>query len=286
MKEGRKSVSARMWIYRSFVLPINVFDFTVSRHRDGPDEFLQSFSGTLMADCWSGFQKIEMRTDARIQRGACWTHARRKVLDGTGSHPQQATVLLALIGQLYDIEGRAKPFSFDDRLAMRQRESVPVLARIREYLDSDAMARVLPKSVFAEALNYLRNHWDALNVFVQDGRTPIDNNDAEQMMKQIAVGRKNWLFLGSVEAGNRAAILYTIVSTALRNDLDVRAYVKDVLDQLLAGSTDFHSLRADVWKGHHPEHVRTYRADERRDAADRQRFRRASRRLAGATPAC
>jgi transposase len=236
-KEGRKSISARMWAYRSFVLPINVFDFTVSRHRDGPDEVLKSFTGKLMADCWSGFQKIELRTDARIERAACWTHARRKVLEGCSSHPQQATVLLALIQQLYDIEERAKTFSYDDRRALRT-----------------------------------------------DGRMPIDNNDVEQLMKQIAVGRKNWLFVGSVEAGNRAAILQTIVSTALRNDLDVWAYVKHVLDQLLAGSTDFHSLRADVWKESHPEHIRTYRADERRDAADRQRFRRAGRRLAGHTP--
>jgi len=278
-KEGRKSIMARMWAYRSFVLPINVFDFTVSRHRDGPDEVLKSFTGKLMADCWSGFQKIELRTDARIERAACWTHARRKVLEGCSSHPQQATVLLAWIQQLYDIEDRAKTFSYDDRRALRERESRPVLGRIREYLDSDAVRRVLPKSVFAEAVNYLRNHWQALNLYVTDGRMPIDNNDVEQLMKQIAVGRKNWLFVGSVEAGNRAAILQTIVSTALRNDLDVWAYVKDVLDQLLAGSVDYHSLRADVWKELHPEHIRTYRADERRDAADRQRFRRASRRL-------
>jgi transposase len=286
-KEGRKSISARMWAYRSFVLPINVFDFTVSRHRDGPDEVLKSFTGKLMADCWSGFQKIELRTDARIERAACWTHARRKVLEGCSSHPQQATILLASIQQLYDIEERAKTFSYDDRHALRERESRPVLDRIREYLDSDAVRRVLPKSVFAEAVNYLRNHWQALNLYVTDGRMPIDNNDVEQLMKQIAVGRKNWLFVGSVEAGNRAAILQTIVSTALRNDLDVWAYVKDVLDQLLAGSADYHSLRADVWKELHPEHIRTYRADERRDAADRQRFRRASRRLhdrAGSQP--
>ena len=278
-KEGRTSISARMWAYRSFVLPINVFDFTVSRHRDGPDEFLQSFSGNLMADCWSGFQKIELRTDARIERGACWSHARRKVLEGCSSHPQQATVLLALIQQLYDIEDRAKVLSFDDRGTLRERESRAVLGRIREYLGSAAFSRVLPKSVFAEALGYLRNHWDALNLYVTDGRMPIDNNDVEQLMKQIAVGRKNWLFIGSLEAGARTAILQTIVSTALRNDLDVRAYVKDVLDQLLTGSTDYHSLRPDVWKGSHPNDVRTYRADERRDAADRQRFRRASRRL-------
>ncbi len=282
-KEGRKSISARMWAYRSFVLPINVFDFTVSRHRDGPDDVLQSFTGKLMADCWSGFQKIELRTDARIERGACWTHGRRKILEGCSSHPQQATVLLAWIQQLYDIEERAKTLSYDERRALRERESRPVLGRIREYVDSEALARVLPKSVFAEALNYLRNHWEALNLYVTDGRMPIDNNDVEQLMKQIAVGRKNWLFFGSVEAGNRAAILYTIVSTALRNDLDVWAYLKDVLDQLLAGSTDYYSMRPDVWKQSHPEHVRTYRVDARRDAADRQRFRRATRRLAATT---
>ena len=97
-------------------------------------------------------------------------------------------------------------------------------------------------------------------------------------MKQVAVGRKNWLFLGSLEAGRRAATLLTLISTALRNDLDVVAYLKDVLDQLLAGSTDYESLRPDVWKKAHPEAVRTYRADERRDAADLRRQRRARRR--------
>jgi transposase len=277
--EGRPSVTARMWAYRSFDRPVNVFDFTVSRHRDGPDEFLKDYTGLLLADCWSGFQKIELRSAARIQRAACWAHARRKVFDGRSSHPQQATVLLAMIRELYDIEDRGKRFSPAERLALRQRESRPVLDRLRAALDSLAFACVLPKSVFAEALGYLRNHWSALNVFLTDGRLPIDNNDVEQLMKQVALGRKNWLFLGSVEAGIRAATLLTIVSTAVRNDLDVWAYVKDVLDQLLAGSTDYESLRADVWKRSHPEAIRRYRADERRDQADRRQLRRARRRL-------
>ena len=98
-------------------------------------------------------------------------------------------------------------------------------------------------------------------------------------MKQIALGRKNWLFVGSLAGGQRAALLMTIVSSAIRNDLDVTAYLKDVLDQLLAGSTDYVSLCPHVWKLAHPEAIRTYRVDERRDAADRQRVRRARRRL-------
>lgn len=278
-EQDRPSISARMWAYRPFDLLVNVFDFTISRHRDGPDEVLENYAGVLMGDCWSGFQKIELRSDARIHRAACWAHARRKVFEGRSSHPQQASVILAMMRELYDIEDRGKPLSPEERLALRQRESVPVLARIRAFLDSDALTRVLPKSVFAEALGYMRNHWDALNVYVSDGRMPIDNNDVEQLMKQVAIGRKNWMFLGSVEAGVRAATLMTIISTALRNDLDVWAYVKDLLDQLLAGCTDYESLRADVWKQSHPEAVRQYRTDERRDQADRKQFHRAQRRL-------
>ena len=98
-------------------------------------------------------------------------------------------------------------------------------------------------------------------------------------MKQIALGRKNWLFVGSVAGGERAATLMTIVSSAIRNDLDVAAYLKDVLDQLLAGSTDYASLCPHVWKLAHPEAIRAYRVDERRNAADRKRVRRARRRL-------
>ena len=277
---GRKSIDARMWAYRPFELPVNVFDFTVSRHRDGPDELLADYTGSLMADCWSGFQKIELRSDARIVRGACWSHARRKVFEARDNAPQQASVLLAMIRELFDIEDRGKPLSAEERRALRERESRDVLARIRAYLDSAALVRVLPKSVFGEALSYLRNHWEALNVYVTDGRMPIDSNEVEQLMKQVAIGRKNWLFLGSLEAGHRAATLLTIISTALRNDLDVWAYLKDVLDQLLGGSTDYHSMRADVWKLSHPEFIRTYRVDERRDAADRRQHRRAARRLA------
>lgn len=279
LREGRPSVTAHMWAYRPFDLPVNIFDFTVSRHRDGPDEVLADYDGSLMADCWSGFQKIELRSRARIVRAACWAHARRKVLEGRSSHPQQASVLLAMIRELYDIEERAKLFTPEGRAALRHSASRPVLERIRTALNGDARVPVLPKSVFAEAVSYIRNHWDALNVFVRNGRLPIDNNDVEQLMKQVALGRKNWLFVGSVEAGARAATLLTIVSTAVRNDLDVWAYVKDVLDRLLQGSTDYESLRADVWKQSHPEAVRQYRADERRDQADRQRFRRARRRL-------
>jgi transposase len=284
--EGRKSVSGRMWAYRSLVVPINVFDFTVSRHRDGPDDFLVAggFVGKLLADCYSGYQGITLRSDARIVRAACNAHARRKIFDTRESYPLLSSQFLAMYQELYDIEDRAKRLSVCEREELRDREARPVWKRMRELLDSPAASGVLPKEKFAEALGYLRNQWDALVVYLGDGRLPIDNNETEQLMKQVAIGRKNWLFLGSVAAGERMAHLLTLVSSALRNDLDVWAYLKDVLDRLLAGSTDYASLRPDRWAASHPKHIRTYRADERRDRAAVKHYRRALRHATKGNP--
>jgi transposase len=283
---GRKSVSGRMWAYRSLTIPVNVFDFTVSRHRDGPDEFLVAggFVGKLLADCYSGYQGIALRSDARIVRAACNAHARRKIFDARESYPLLSSRFLAMYQELYDIEERGKSLSIGEREALRWLEARPVWQRMRELLDSEAASGVLPKEKFAEALGYLRNQWDALMVYLSDGRLPIDNNETEQLMKQVAIGRKNWLFVGSVAAGERMADLMTLVSSAVRNDLDVWAYVKDVLDRLLAGSTDYASLRPDRWAALHPEHIRTYRTQERRDRAAVQHSRRARRRAAKPTP--
>jgi hypothetical protein len=99
-------------------------------------------------------------------------------------------------------------------------------------------------------------------------------------MKQVAMGRKAWLFVCSVAGGEQSAKMMTLVSSARRHDLDVWTYVKDVLDQLLGGSTDYHSLLPDVWKQVHPEAVRMYRVEERRDKADRKQLQAARRRLA------
>ena len=284
--ENRKSVSGRMWVYRSVLISVNVFDFTVSRHRDGPHDFLVAgnFTGKLMADCYSGYQGITLASDSRIERGACNAHARRKVFDARESYPLLSSQFLAMYQQLYDLEDRAREMAFADRQALREREGRPVWNRMRELLDSESSADVLPKDKFAEALRYLRNQWDALQLYLSDGRLPIDNNEVEQLMKQVAIGRKNWLFVGSVAAGERAADLLTLVSSAVRNDLDVWAYVKCVLDCLLAGSADYASLRPDRWAAAHPDQIRTYRKEERRDRADTKRNRRALRRQAKPKP--
>ena len=278
--ESRGSITARMWVYRSITAPINVFDFTVSRHRDGPELFLDGFTGSLMADCYAGYGSVETKSDGRIIRAACVAHARRKVFEARDNSPVHASMLLSMFGQLYDIEDRAKTLTPEDRLALRHAESRPIWERMREYLASEAIANVMPKELFGQALTYLRNQFEHLLVYLDDGLMPIDNNETEQLMKQVALGRKNWMFIGSVAAGYRAADLMSLVSSAHRNDLDIFVYVKDVLDRLLAGETTYAALRPDVWKQAHPEAIRIYRVEERQARADAKSVKRARRRIA------
>jgi len=276
----KSHVSARMWAYRSLGAGgANVFDFSVSRHRDGPAEFLKNYTGTLLGDCYTGFESIALASDSRIVRAACHGHARRYIFEARDYHPQPCAQLLAWYRQLYDVEDQARGKSAEEVLALRQQQSAPIMAELRHWLDQEADRVALPKSRLGDAVRYLRNQWEPLNVFLRDGRVPFDNNETEQLMKQVATGRKNWLFIGSVEAGYRASILLTIVSTAHRYHLDTWLYVKDVLDRLLAGERDLASLRADRWAESHPEALRPHRIEEARYRADAKSTRRARHRL-------
>jgi transposase len=278
--KGDNSLLAKMWAYMGLQrAPYNIFDFRVSRHRDGPDDFFKNSRCKVQGDCFSGNRSVVLESDGRLEFVACWGHARRKVVEATTYRPE-CELLLGMIQALYDVETRAKELTWQDRQALRERESTIVLDAIQKWLASEPLGAVLPKSDFAEALRYLRNHWEALNVYVSDGRIPIDNNLVEQLMKQVAMGRKAWLFVCSVAGGEQSAKMMTLVSSARRHDLDVGVYVKDVLDQLLAGSTDYHSLLPDIWKQRHPEAIRAYRVEERRDKAERKQLKAARRRLA------
>jgi transposase len=278
--KGDKSLLGKMWVYSGLhQAPYHIFDFRVSRHRDGPEEFFKhSHNCKVLGDCFSGNRSVVLHSDGRLEFVACWSHARRKVVESS-TYPALADQLLGMILALYDIETRAKDDSAEQREQLRQRESTLILGSIDKWLCSPLTDEVLPKSDFGEALRYLRNHWTALNVYVTDGRIPIDNNSVEQLMKQVALGRKAWLFVSNVASGERSAKMMSLVSSARRHDLDTRVYMEDVLQQLLAGSTDYESLLPDVWKQAHPEAIRRYRQEERRDKASRKQLRAARRRL-------
>ena len=280
LNENKPSIRAKMWAYRGQTIPLNVFDFTVSRHRDGPELFFRDYIGTLLGDCWHGFESIALNSSGAIARAACNSHARRKIYDST-SYPSDRKLWLGWYQQLYDIEDRAKTMSAEERLALRQSESKPIWDKMKTWLEEVQLRTtnvVLPKSDFAKALQYIRNHFTELTLYLSDPLLPMDNNETEQLMKQVAVGRKNWLFAGSVAAGERSAGFMTLVSSALRNDLSVGHYTKDVLDQLLSGVTDYESLLPWNWAVAHPEAIREYRIQERRDRADRKQAKRANRR--------
>lgn len=180
-----------------------------------------NFKGVLIADCYSGYTGISLRSDDGITHAACNAHARRKIFEARANHPQVASVLLAMYQELYDIEDRARGLDALSRLNLRQQESAAVWLRMREYLDSDLVKKLLPKEAISHAIGYINNHWAALQVYVSNAHVPIDNNLTEQLMKQVAIGRKNWLFIGSLAAGGRTADLMTLVSSAIRNDLHV-----------------------------------------------------------------
>ena len=160
---------------------------------------------------------------------------------------------------------------------MRQTEAVPLLTGLRSWADSQAEAS-LPKSTLGKAVGYLRNQWEPLTTYVLDGRLPIDNNATERDLRALTIGRRNWLFIGSPQAGPRAAILYTVVASAARHNLDLWAYLRDVLERLALGEPNLESLLPDVWAAAHPEAVRSYRAHEREAVATAKRARRERRR--------
>jgi hypothetical protein len=269
-KEKKDSLDAKMWGYSSFdsSAPYDIFDFRVSRHRDGPDEILGGYQGHVMADCYSGNMSVVLAPGSKMTRMACWAHARRKIYEHHESDPQVSALPLALMNQLYDIERRAMKMSDQERGELRATESRRILDRLGEYLEGPVGKSVLPASKLGGAFNYIRNHWEALNVFVNDGALPIDNNQVERLMKRIAVGRKNWLFIGSLRAGVRNASLMSLVASALRMDLDVGLYLESVITHMLRGTAKIEELLPDRWKAAHPEAVREYREQERRDKAD------------------
>jgi transposase len=280
-KEKKDSLAAKMWGYTSFDLkaPYDILDFRVSRHRDGPAEFLAGYKGHAMADCYSGNMSVVLAKGSEMIRMACMSHARRHIFENKDYDPTASALPLALISKIYDVERRALTLSAEARGELRATESRIYLDRLREFLDGPVAQNLLPSSKLAQAFNYLRNHWEALNVFTTDGRLPIDNNQTERLMRRIAIGRKNWLFVGSMRSGMRNASMMTLVASAHRHDLDVAMYLESVITHMLRGTSKVDDLLPDIWKQHHPEAVRTYREVERRDKADLAELQAARRRV-------
>ena len=200
-----KTANARMWVYvgdESY--PYNVFDFTLNRGRDGPKYFLKDYQQVLLADGYGGYNGVVAGN--QITRAGCWAHVRRKIIDAEKVAPEVAQEAIARIRALYAVEKQAREATTPERLRLRQEQSAPVLAELREKLLA-WKEQLLPKHPMAEAIQYALGQWNELTVFLNDPAVPLDNNVSEREMKRIVLTRKNSLFVGNARGGRTAAIL-------------------------------------------------------------------------------
>jgi transposase len=254
-----------------------IYVYRDSRSRDGPAEFLEDFRGYLQTDAYAAYESVVLESAGRMIPVGCWAHARRNFFDARLSQPREAHYVLGLIAQLYDIEDAIRLLGPDERKAVRQEKSVPVLDRLEAYL-REQKDGALPKSKYAQAIAYVLNRPEEMRRYTEDGRLEIDNNTSERTLRLCAISRKNWLFLGSDQGGETAAICFTILANAKRYRIEPFAYVRALLIALSSDQVDLESLLPDVWIAAHPEHVLTYRRDEAEAAANARRRRRALRR--------
>ena len=203
--------------------------FAYSANRQGihPQTHLKDFSGILQADAYAGYDAIY--ATGKVTEAGCWAHARRKFHDIHITSPTPITThVLAQIAALYHIESSIRGSPANERRRVRQELAQPILHELHEWLTSQREA-ISRKSITADAIGYAMNHWKALTCYLEDGRIEIDNNAAERALRGVALGRKNYLFLGSDAGGERAASLYSLLGTARLNEINPETYLRHVL---------------------------------------------------------
>ena len=228
-----KTKRAYLWAYRSNDLddgpPIVVFEYQPGRGGKYPNEFLSGWKGHLMVDDYSGYKGL-FRIGV-IELG-CWAHARRKLFDlHAATKSPIAEQALKWIAALYAVEKKGKEFDCAARQKLRQEEAKPLLESYHCWL-TKIRPTVAPGSSTLKAIDYTLRRWPALIRYADTGNLPIDNNSVENVIRPIAVGKKNWLFVGSERAGQRAAAIQSLFATAKLNGLDPSAWLKMVMEKL------------------------------------------------------
>lgn len=229
-EKGRgKTRTGRLWVYRGDEAHrYAVFEYTANRRRDGPAAFLKDYKGYLQADAYGGYDGLYAGNE--IVEVACWAHARRKFFDARETDPR-AYEALELIGRLYELERLGQPLLPHGRAQLRQLQARPVLERIHAWLH-DSKDLCVPKSPLGQAIHYALGQWQALNRYLDDGILDVDNNKAENLIRPVALGRKNWLFCGNDAGGRRAAIAYSLIESCKLSAVDPWKYLYDVLPRL------------------------------------------------------
>jgi transposase len=228
-----KTHRAYVWVYRTtdFVAQRAVwFDFCMGRGGEHPRKVLKDWRGTLVTDDYGGYNAIHARGD--IVEAGCMAHARRKLFE---AHELNGSPIaghaVALIGKLYEIEAEIKALAVEDRWRIRQQRAKPVAEQLHDWLVGQRQ-KLAKADATAKAIDYSLGRWHALTRYLDDGNVPICNNAVENSIRPLALGRRNWLFVGSQVAGERAANIMSLIESAKLNGLDPWAYLKDVFERL------------------------------------------------------
>jgi transposase len=219
-----------MWAYlgdQSWV----AYDYRPTRAASGPCAFLGLRAGWVQADAAGAFDPLFAL--GRAKEAGCWSHARRYYVEALETD-RRAALAIAWIGQLFEVEREAADKTSDERLALRQARSRPVVEELGRWI-AETSKTTPPKSPLGKALYYAAHQWTPLTRFLEDGRLELHNNACERALRRIAVGRNNWLFAGSDAGGERAAVIYTVLGTCRLRGIDPCAWVRDVLEKLASG---------------------------------------------------
>ena len=228
-----------MWVSRGG--PPNqtsvLFEYDPSRKKEVPLRLLDDFSGYLQTDGYAGYNAV-CKINSATSVG-CWDHGRRKFKEAQtaqpkskkGQKPSKADMALAQINKLYQIERTIKEASADEKLKVRKKESIPVLEKLREWIDKN-LGKVPHDSLTGKALTYVNNQWDKLIVYCEDGRLNISNVLAENAIRPFVIGRKAWLFSDTPKGAHASSVHYSLIETAKANDLEPHAYLVYILKEL------------------------------------------------------
>jgi transposase len=248
VKGNGKVKKARLWVYvRGGPGPaLTIFDFSIDRSKKRPLLFLEGYSGYVHADAYSGYDELFRKEDV-IEVG-CWGHGRRKFDEATSSRPKEATEILARIALIYKLESECKGLEPQELCRIRQERTKIILDGIFVRLE-ELRPVTIPKEPLRTAIDYALNQREALYRFLEDGRLKPDNNTAENKIRPIAVGRKNWLFVGSERGGKAAALYYSLILSCKACDVNPWEYFDDMLRRIMSHPVSrLRELLPDQWR--------------------------------------
>ena len=249
MDDDKKGTTHRgfYWVYHSQELKATLFDYRPGRGRNGPDDVLEKYQGFLQTDGLELYNSFGTRKG--ITHLLCMAHARRYFVDALNNNRLLADHALKMFQQLYDIEARIKHAGLtgDEVIKLRQQEAVPILKTMKQWM-TEEYPKLLSSSTIAKAIAYSLPRWDKLCIYTTDARLGIDNNPVENAIRPIAIGRKNYLFAGSHEAAQRAAMIYSFFNTCRLHKINPYEWLKDVLERMhLYNSSNLHELLPQNW---------------------------------------